>query len=238
MIKVSFGYDSTLDNPIIQEYARELIHRGLEVWIVTSRMDNKTSRTYLWNRDLFLVADELGIKPYNIHFCNMEDKYKFFQRTDNFLWHLDDDKEELDGINDETTVVAINSWDNDNWRDECENIINKNITTLYRPVGPKELSLIKQSDWKEFPPRLPEQPIFYPVMNKEYAIQVSKEWNVPAYGSGYVLRFFIDSKYIKQFKIQNVGGNVHNELWIPAEKLDEFNSNIIGKIEVIEKFYK
>jgi hypothetical protein len=38
--------------------------------------------------------------------------------------------------------------------------------TLYRPVGPKELELIKSSGWKEFPPRLAEQPIFYPVINE------------------------------------------------------------------------
>ena len=46
------------------------------------------------------------------------------------------------------------------------------LTTLYRPVGPKELELIEQSGWKKFPPRLSEQPIFYPVMNEEYAIQI------------------------------------------------------------------
>ena len=32
--------------------------------------------------------------------------------------------------------------------------------TLYRPVGKKELALIEANDFKEFPPRLPEQPIF------------------------------------------------------------------------------
>ncbi|MES2519708.1 MAG: hypothetical protein V4585_16445, partial [Bacteroidota bacterium] len=59
-------------------------------------------------------------------------------------------------------------------------------TTLFRPVSQKELDLIEKSGWKKFPPRLPEQPIFYPVMNEDYAVQISKEWNVPAYGAGFV----------------------------------------------------
>ncbi len=111
-------------------------------------------------------------------------------------------------------------------------------TTLYRPVGAGELKLIEDSGWIKFPPRLPEQPIFYPVMNEEYAIQITKEWNVPAYGAGFVTRFNVNSDYLKRFKVENVGGEIHDELWIPAEELDEFNSNIVGKIELIASFYK
>lgn len=110
------------------------------------------------------------------------------------------------------------------------------LTTLYRPVGPKELQLIEKSGWAKFPPRLPEQPIFYPVMNKEYAIQISKRWNVPAYGSGFVVEFKVDSIYLKKFDVHTVGGDIHQELWVPAEELDEFNSTILGKIEVVESF--
>jgi hypothetical protein len=109
-------------------------------------------------------------------------------------------------------------------------------TTLYRPVNQKELHLIQQSGWKAFPPRLPEQPIFYPVMNEAYAVQISKEWNVPAYGVGYVLRFEVDSEYLKKYKVENVGGEIHNELWVPAEELEEFNKHIVGLIEVIGKY--
>lgn len=109
-------------------------------------------------------------------------------------------------------------------------------TTLYRPVGPKELALIEQTGWTKFPPRLPEQPIFYPVMNEEYAVQIARDWNVPASGSGYVTRFEVDSAYLDQYEIQNVGGHIHNELWIPAERLDEFNKHIIGTITVTQKF--
>ena len=117
-------------------------------------------------------------------------------------------------------------------------MIKKETTTLYRPVNDKELKLIEEMGFKGFPPRLPEQPIFYPVMNEEYAAQIAKEWNVPTYGVGYVTKFEIDSEYLEKFKIQNVGGEIHNELWIPAEELDEFNRNIVGKIEVIREFRK
>ena len=110
------------------------------------------------------------------------------------------------------------------------------LTILYRPIGPQELELIKQSDWTKFPPRLPEQPIFYPVMNEEYAIQIAHDWNVPASGSGFVTRFTVRTEYISKFEIQNVGGEIHNELWIPAEELDEFNDNIVGQIEITKEF--
>jgi hypothetical protein len=112
-----------------------------------------------------------------------------------------------------------------------------NTTTLYRPVGPKELALIEQSGWKKFPPRLPEQPIFYPVMNEEYATQIARDWNVPASGSGFVTRFAVNAEYLKKFQVQNVGGEIHNELWVPAEELEEFNGHIVGLIEVTKSFY-
>jgi hypothetical protein len=111
-------------------------------------------------------------------------------------------------------------------------------TTLYRPVGKKELDLIEESSWTKFPPRLPEQPIFYPVINEEYAIQICVEWNVPAYGSGFVTKFEVDTDYLTKFKVENVGGNIYKELWVPAEELEEFNSQIVGQIEVTKSFYK
>lgn len=110
-------------------------------------------------------------------------------------------------------------------------------TTLYRPVGPRELALIEESGWKKFPKRLTEQPIFYPVMNEEYAAQIARDWNVPASGSGYVTRFDVDAVYLQKFEVQNVGGVIHNELWVPAEELEEFNDHIIGLIEVTQSFF-
>ena len=108
--------------------------------------------------------------------------------------------------------------------------------TLYRPVGPVELKLIEASGWREFPPRLPEQPIFYPVLNKEYAVQIARDWNVKDSGSGFVTQFAIAADVFAKYKVETVGGAIHKELWVPAEELPAFNQSIVGKIEVIAKF--
>lgn len=110
------------------------------------------------------------------------------------------------------------------------------VSRLFRPVGPKELALIADSGWRHFPPRLPEQPIFYPVMNKEYAVQIARDWNVPESGSGFVTAFNVDADYLQKFDVKTVGAAMHQELWVPAEELPEFNSRIVGKIEVIAEF--
>jgi hypothetical protein len=111
-------------------------------------------------------------------------------------------------------------------------------TLLYRPVGQNELVLISESGFTAFPPRLPEQPIFYPVLNEEYATQIARDWNAKhSTGKiGFVTRFQVRSEYLKRYEIQTVGGSVHQEYWIPAEELAEFNRNIVGKIEVIAEF--
>lgn len=107
---------------------------------------------------------------------------------------------------------------------------------MYRPTEPEELDLIKESGYKKWPPRLPEQPIFYPVTNEEYAIQIAKEWNVPASRVGYVTKFEVNKVFVDKYEIQKVGGKNHTEWWIPAEELEELNNNIIGLIEVIHEF--
>ena len=112
---------------------------------------------------------------------------------------------------------------------------------LYRPVGANEYALIEQSGFKKFPPRLPEQPIFYPVLHEKYAVEIASKWNIKDNFSqykGYVLRFIISDEYISNFDVKTVGSSYHQEFWIPAEELEEFNKNIIGKIEVIHKFEK
>ena len=114
--------------------------------------------------------------------------------------------------------------------------VNLEMTILYRPVGPKELALIAASGHREFPPRLPGQPIFYPVLNEEYARQIARDWNVPASGAGYVTRFAVRNEFVARYPIQTVGGSVHQELWIPAEDLAEMNRNIVGLIEVIAEY--
>ena len=110
---------------------------------------------------------------------------------------------------------------------------------LYRPVGQAEYELIEQSGFKRFPPRLPEQPIFYPVLNEKYASEIASRWNTTDKNSGfvgYVLKFEVADEYISRYEVQQAGTSYHLEYWIPAEDLDDFNDNIIGSIEVVKKF--
>ncbi len=109
---------------------------------------------------------------------------------------------------------------------------------MYRPVGTEELKLIVESDYREFPPRLPSQPIFYPVFNERYATEIAAQWNVKynADHRGYVTRFEVEDTYLEQFEIHTVGAGYHQELWVPAEELETFNRHIIGKIQVIGAF--
>lgn len=89
---------------------------------------------------------------------------------------------------------------------------------------------------KEFPPRLPEQPIFYPVTTEEYAVKIARDWNVPADGTGYVTRFAVDKTFLDAFDVQEAGGREHQEYWIPADQLAAFNKAIVGEIEIIASF--
>lgn len=111
--------------------------------------------------------------------------------------------------------------------------------TLYRPVGEKEMILIIENNFEKFPPRLDWQPIFYPVLNDEYASEIAEKWNTrDEFGNylGFVTQFEIVENVFNDYKVQNVGARKHNELWIPAEELERFNSAIVGKIEVKKIF--
>lgn len=109
---------------------------------------------------------------------------------------------------------------------------------LYRPIGLKEYELIAAGNFISFPPRLPEQPIFYPVLNMKYAEQIARDWNASSQPfAGFVTRFTLDQVYAERFEIHTVGSHIHEELWVPAEELDEFNKHIIGRIEIIASYY-
>lgn len=108
--------------------------------------------------------------------------------------------------------------------------------TLWRPVGPAELELIKQSGMRAFPPRLPEQPIFYPVTTEAYAIKIARDWNVPASGSGYVTRFEVTKAFLDRYEVRTAGGKAFQEYWIPAEDMSAFNAAIVGEIQVTLSF--
>jgi hypothetical protein len=112
------------------------------------------------------------------------------------------------------------------------------VTFLYRPVGQHELDLIRENGYGAFPPRLPDQPIFYPVLDEEYATEIARDWNAK-YNSpkvGYVTRFAVSTEYLQRYDVHVVGRAHHREYWIPAEDLDEFNRHIVGVIEVIAEY--
>jgi hypothetical protein len=122
-----------------------------------------------------------------------------------------------------------------NLRDELTDLPGE-LVTMFRPTGSKELELVAASGWRRWPPRLPAQPIFYPVTNRAYAEQIARDWNVPESGSGFVLRFNVRREFVDRFDVHKVGGEAHTEWWIPAENLEELNDNIVGTIEVVARF--
>lgn len=110
--------------------------------------------------------------------------------------------------------------------------------TMYRPVGKNELKLIEDSGFTAYPPRLPDQPIFYPVLNEAYARQIAKDWNsrLNTDKEGYVTKFAVRKSVADKYKPEIVGGKMHEEIWVPAEELSDFNAAFVGKIEVIAKY--
>jgi len=114
----------------------------------------------------------------------------------------------------------------------------ESTTLLYRPVGPRELQLIAESDYTAFPARLPGQSIFYPVLNKEYAIQIARDWNAssPKQGAGYVTMFEVKTDFLAAYTVHAVGSSIHQEYLIPAEDLSKCNGNIVGKIRMVAEF--
>ena len=117
--------------------------------------------------------------------------------------------------------------------------MNELLTTLYRPVGQAEYDLIKGSRFHEFPPRLPEQPIFYPVLSEYYAKQIARDWNAKDERSGFVgfvLRFNVKASFLREYDVHMVGSSDHKQYWIPAADLARLNANIVGEIDVIAEF--
>jgi hypothetical protein len=107
------------------------------------------------------------------------------------------------------------------------------LVTLYRPVGPAELELVRASGFRRWPPRLAGQPIFYPVANLEYAREIAGRWNVEESGFGAVLSFQLPAEFIARYPLQTVGSARHQEWWIPAQELEELNDAICGEMKII-----
>jgi hypothetical protein len=111
---------------------------------------------------------------------------------------------------------------------------------LFRPVGLQELGVIWESQMRQFPTRLPHQPVFYPVMTLDYARQIARDWNTRDENSafaGYVSQFTVRDSYIDRFEPHVVGSSSHVELWVPADQLPTFNASIQGLISVQGGFF-
>ena len=109
---------------------------------------------------------------------------------------------------------------------------------LWRPTGPEELALVEASGWREWPPRLPWQPIFYPVLNEDHATTIARDWNVKQSSNGYVTRFRVRRSFLDRYQVHQAGGRTILEYWIPAEDLSELNAIIIGLIELVAEYHQ
>jgi hypothetical protein len=92
--------------------------------------------------------------------------------------------------------------------------MSDSLTTLFRPVGRGELELIRTSKFRAFPPRMPSQSYFYPVLSEEYAIQIARDWNTKDEASGYegyVLKFDVRTSFLSRYDIHVVGNSAHCE---------------------------
>ena len=112
---------------------------------------------------------------------------------------------------------------------------------LFRPVGLRELELIAAAGWRAYPPRLAWQPVFYPVVTREYARAIVTQWNsreAEAGHCGFVTEFDIDDAFVARYPVQQLGGGpTFRELWVPAEDLPAFNAHLAGTIRVVESVY-
>ena len=107
-------------------------------------------------------------------------------------------------------------------------------TKLYRPINLEELILIEESFWKRIPIRLGGwQPILYVVSNLEYAEEILTKWYIPSGIDGYIICCEVNSEFLSKYNVENADGKIHNEYWIPADDVDEFNNNLIGYIQVL-----
>lgn len=112
---------------------------------------------------------------------------------------------------------------------------------LYRPVGLRELELIAATGYREFPPRFEWQPVFYPVLTKEYALAIVTQWNSKeseAGHCGFVTVFDVADEFASRYQVRHLGGGpIYRELWVPAVELGAFNQHLSGPIRVIESVY-
>lgn len=127
-MKVSFDFDSTLDRKDVQDFAKQLVNKGHEVWITTSRFDTKSALKKNWwwveesNEKLYDVAESCGISKENITFTSMVNKIESLKGK-GFTFHLDDDDIELEFIEESNDPCVGICVEEKNWKQNCEKLI-------------------------------------------------------------------------------------------------------------------
>ena len=129
MKKVSFDYDGTLALPSVEEFAKELVEQGYDVWVVTSRvgdddLDNSFQpwKTPDWNRDLWESCERIGIPKDNVVFTSFKEKIDYL-KDKNYIFHLDDDLYELTAImesGDSCRPLNVGHFD---WKNNCLEVL-------------------------------------------------------------------------------------------------------------------
>ena len=129
MKKVSFDYDGTLAMPHVERFAKELVDKGFEVWVVTSRVgDDDLDKSFQpwktpdWNRDLWDSCERIGIPKNRVKFTSFVDKIEFLKGK-NYVFHLDDDEYELLSIfesKDGCKAINVNYFD---WENSCRELL-------------------------------------------------------------------------------------------------------------------
>tara|TARA_R110000764_G_scaffold20407_8_gene52452 strand:+ start:5711 stop:6217 length:507 start_codon:yes stop_codon:yes gene_type:complete len=124
-LQVSFDFDGVLSIPEVEEFAKELIEDGINVWVTTSRYNEGS------NLDLLKVTDRLGIPYSNIQFTGRQDKSKFLEQ-DFFLFHLDDEPYVINEIienGQNTTPILMDK--SVNWEEMCKELIDFSLAMQF-----------------------------------------------------------------------------------------------------------
>jgi hypothetical protein len=129
--KVSFDYDGTLALPSVEEFAKELVDEGYEVWVVTSRVgDDDLDKSFQpwkspdWNKDLWESCERIGIPKSRVKFTAFVDKITFLEGM-GFTFHLDDDLYELTAIMESKDKCMPLNVGHSDWKRNCLEELNK-----------------------------------------------------------------------------------------------------------------
>lgn len=140
-MKVSFDFDGTLQLSEVQRYAQELIEKGIEPWITTTRWDEEHIHKYaeignsqvLNHNDLYTIAETLNIPKEHIWFTNMQYKANYLKDKD-FKWHLDDNPDEIQLMIEIGCKVPGVCYSFPGWKEICDTIISKHLNNEKIPT--------------------------------------------------------------------------------------------------------